>query len=313
MARKLRMEFGGACYHIINRGNYRAYIFESEGAKKAFESCLFEACQKSGWILHAYVLMGNHYHIALETPQANLSIGMQWLQSTFANRFNALRGERGHLFQGRYKALLVEPGKSLGQVCHYIHLNPVRAGLCDVETLRDYRYSSYWYLKHKEKRPDFMRMEVALMEAGQLSDTASGWRSYAEYLSWLKEDEPGNKEKLFARMNEGWALGSQEFKETLIKQYMAETPEVSQREMEGEARELYWVQLIDRLLKQSGYGREKLKEGAKSAEWKLRLASWMKNHTQVGNKWLSEHLNMGSPATMSHNLTSYRRKHGKNE
>ncbi|MCW5550350.1 MAG: transposase [Opitutaceae bacterium] len=103
MARKLRLEFPGACYHIINRGNYRADIFRTEGAQAAFEGCVFEACVKSGWLLHAFVIMSNHYHLALETPAGNLVAGMQWLQATFANRFNKLRGERGHLFQGRYR------------------------------------------------------------------------------------------------------------------------------------------------------------------------------------------------------------------
>ena len=110
MARKLRLEYPGACYHVINRGNYRADIFKTEGAKVAFEACLFEACAKSGWLLHAYVLMSNHYHLAVETPTGNLVAGMQWLQATFANRFNKLRGTRGHLFQGRYKSLRGKKG-----------------------------------------------------------------------------------------------------------------------------------------------------------------------------------------------------------
>ena len=126
MARQLRLEYPGAIYHVINRGNYRAYVFTSAGAKQAFEECLFAACARSGWLLHAFVIMGNHYHLALETPQGNLVAGMQWLQSTFANRFNKLRGEREHLFQGRYKSLLVEEGEALGLLCHYLHLNPVR-------------------------------------------------------------------------------------------------------------------------------------------------------------------------------------------
>src|SRR5690606_4317030 len=129
-----------ACYHVINRGNYRADIFGTEGARAAFESCLFEACGKSGWVLHAYVIMRNHYHLALETPAGNLVAGMQWLQATYANRFNKLRNERGHLFQGRYKALLVEPDGALGQVCDYVHLNPVRAGVVPVERLDEFRY-----------------------------------------------------------------------------------------------------------------------------------------------------------------------------
>lgn len=129
MARKLRLEFSGAIYHVINRGNYRDFVFHSLGTRQAFERCLFQACVCSDWQLHAFVIMGNHYHLALETPQGNLVNGMQWLQATFANRFNRLRGEHGHLFQGRYKALLAEPGERLGCLCHYIHLNPARAKL----------------------------------------------------------------------------------------------------------------------------------------------------------------------------------------
>ena len=86
---------------MLNRGNYRANVFATDGAKSAFEECLFDACTKSHWLLHAYVVMRNHYHLAIETPEGNLVAGMQWLQATFANRFNRFRGERGHLFQGR--------------------------------------------------------------------------------------------------------------------------------------------------------------------------------------------------------------------
>ena len=145
MARKLRLEFPGAHYHVINRGNYREWIFRDERTKVAFTKCLFEACERSGWVLHAYVVMGNHFHLALETPEGNLVRGMQWLEATFANRFNRYRAEHGHLFQGRYKSLVVEPGGALGQVCHYIHLNPVRAGLVTAQELGRYAYSIFWY------------------------------------------------------------------------------------------------------------------------------------------------------------------------
>jgi len=128
MARKLRLEFPGAIYHVINRGNYRSWIFAEESTKAAFERCLFQTCERSNWLLRAFVVMGNHFHLAVETPQGNLVAGMQWLQATFANRFNRYRDERGHLFQSHYKSLVVEAGDALGQVCHYFHLNPVRAG-----------------------------------------------------------------------------------------------------------------------------------------------------------------------------------------
>src|SRR5665647_3496602 len=153
MARKLRLEFPGAIYHVINRGNYRGFVFRTLGARRAFEACLFQACERSEWQLRAFVVMGNHYHLAVETPQGNLVAGMQWLQATFANRFNRLRGERGHLFQGRFKSLLVEAGERLGVLCHYIHLNPSRAGLISVARLGNYRHSSYWYLHQPKSRP----------------------------------------------------------------------------------------------------------------------------------------------------------------
>jgi putative transposase len=100
MPRKLRLEYPDACYHLINRGNYRRDVFASEGAKQAFERTLFEGCEKWSWQLHAFVLMSNHFHLAVTTPGGNLVVGMQWLQATYANRFNRLRIERGPSFRG---------------------------------------------------------------------------------------------------------------------------------------------------------------------------------------------------------------------
>jgi REP element-mobilizing transposase RayT len=99
MARKLRIEFPGAVYHVINRGNYRRDLFLSAGEAGAFVRTLEEAAESYGWRIYAYALMRNHYHVALQTPQPNLVEGMHWLQTTFATRFNRLHRERGHLFQ----------------------------------------------------------------------------------------------------------------------------------------------------------------------------------------------------------------------
>ena len=129
MARKLRIQFEGALYHVINRGNYRRDVFSSPGAAQAFVELLGEALPRFGWRLHAFVIMRNHYHLALETPVPNLVDGMHWLQSSYATRFNRFRQERGHLFQGRYQAILVEDLTAMGRVVDYIHLNPVRAAL----------------------------------------------------------------------------------------------------------------------------------------------------------------------------------------
>src|SRR5438034_1286861 len=103
MARQIRLEFPGACYHVINRGNYRRDLFASKGAAAAFEEVLFEAAARCGWRLHAYVVMRNHFHLAVELTEPNLSVGMKWLQGTWAVRFNRYRQETGRPFQGRYK------------------------------------------------------------------------------------------------------------------------------------------------------------------------------------------------------------------
>jgi len=143
MPRKPRIEYEGAIYHVMNRGNYRDDIFLVEGSGSVFEKTLFEACGRFGWVLHAYVAMSNHYHLALQTPDANLAKGMQWFQSTFGNRFNRLINQRGHIFQGRYKALLIESNHYLLQVVNYIHLNPIRAGLVHIIQLQNYPLSNF--------------------------------------------------------------------------------------------------------------------------------------------------------------------------
>ena len=127
--------------------------------------------------MHGYVVMRNHYHLALETPEPNLVEGMQWLQSTYANRFNRFRGERGHVFQGRYQAIAVEDGAHLGAVAHYIHLNPVRARIVAVRQANDYRWSSLYFLAKRGARPGWLRLEDALLAAGSLADGESGMKN----------------------------------------------------------------------------------------------------------------------------------------
>jgi putative transposase len=307
MARKLRLEFPGAIYHVINRGNYRTHIFKSEGARQAFEECVFAACTRSGWLLHAFVVMGNHYHLAVETPQGNLVAGMQWLQSTFANRFNKLRGERGHLFQGRYKALLVEEGPALGLLCHYIHLNPSRAGLVPVERLVEYRYSSLWYLGHPKHRPEFLTTETALIEAGGLADTPAGWQSYCDYLAWQLAEGPVGQSKAYVSLSKGWALGGMDFKQTLLRDHAVATL-TRAWESEGvqEVRESQWRLVLDGLRAQIPAAQTE--DQRKSAPWKVQLALQMKAATDANNTWLAVQLGMGSGVYLSKHIGLLRNK-----
>ena len=308
MARKLRLEFPGACYHVINRGNYREGIFKTEGAKAAFEACLFEACTKSSWVLHGFVLMSNHYHLALVTPLGNLVAGMHWLQATFANRFNKLRGEHGHLFQGRYKSLLVEEGGPLGMVCDYIHLNPVRAGVVSVGELRNYRSSSLWFLTRPKRRPDCLQLETALTEAGGLSDSAEGWKSYMDYLEWQAAEGPMGRSNAYTSLSKGWALGSADFKATLIRDHTF-AEETRAWEIGGvkEIRQHTWEKLFRRAMFALKRNESELTDGPKAAPWKVALATFLKERTQVSNPWLASRLGFRRPAYVSRLVSEMRR------
>lgn len=308
MARKLRLEFPGACYHVINRGNYRADIFKTEGARAAFEACLFEACEQSNWVLHAFVLMSNHYHLALETPEGNLVKGMHWLQATFATRFNRLRGERGHLFQGRYKALLVEEGEPLGQVGHYIHLNPVRAGIASMTDLKDYRYSSYWYLGRPRSRPKWLDFRTVLAEAGTLSDTAMGRQKYGEYLAWQSTDGPVGRNKAYVSLSRGWALGTKAFKTGLVKDHaLAATTRAWESTGAREIREQRWEECLGKCLKKAGQSLEAAQSDRKSAAWKVAIAAELKRTTPATNGWIADVLRMGSGRAVSQYVGTARR------
>jgi hypothetical protein len=252
--------------------------------------------------------MSNHFHLALETPRGNLVAGMQWLESTFANRFNKLRNVHGHLFQGRYKGLLVEPGGAVGQLCDYIHLNPVRAGLVDVGQLGRYRYSSYWYLQRPAARTTFLVSSTALMEAGGLSDSSAGRSCYHDYLTWQSANGPAGKNSAYVNLSQGWALGSDEFKAKLIDDYGISADSRAWAESGAEEiRQRRWRQALGRALEKLDLRIEAVSSGKKSAPWKLAIAAWLKANSDARTGWIAEALSLGAPAALSRNLTHFRR------
>ena len=128
MARKLRVQYPGAMYHVMNRGDRREAIFTDAEDRKRFLQTLGEACERTCWQVHAYCLLTNHFHLVIETPQPNLVVGMKWLLGTYTSRFNRRHKEFRHLFSGPYKALPVD-GSGTGYLktaCDYVHLNPAR-------------------------------------------------------------------------------------------------------------------------------------------------------------------------------------------
>ena len=307
MARSLRIEYPGAVYHVINRGNYRDYIFNTDESKQVFEELLFDCCQAYNWRLYGYCIMGNHYHLALETVDCNLSVGMQRLQSTYANKVNKFRRQQGHLFQGRYKSIVVDSDGYLGPLLHYIHLNPLRSKMIEPSTMAKYRYSSLWYMgTSRGKRPEFLDLSRSLYYAGNLPDTPKGRKNYLAYLGWLSEDRKAQKDMEFKKMCRGWALGDKRFKEELVQENQDRFDRKHLLTNDcTEAREIYWEQVLKQMLKQLDKSSKDILTDKKGADWKVMIAHVMKRNMGVSNTWLSDNLNMGAIAGVSRNITKF--------
>jgi REP element-mobilizing transposase RayT len=179
MGRRPRVEYAGALYHVMCRGNRRESIFEDERDCELFLELLAEACARTGWSVCAYVLMPNHYHMIIQTPEANLVTGMKWFQGTYTKRHNFRHKQWGHVFQGRYKSVVIDSSDStyFRTACNYVHLNPVRStlvGTVDTPPLREYPWSSSRYLSLPlSKTPEWLSLERIVEESTFQLDRSS--------------------------------------------------------------------------------------------------------------------------------------------
>src|SRR5205809_1120723 len=203
MPRQLRIEYPGAIYHLIDRGDRREDIFVNDVDRQDFLKTLAEACQKTGWQVHAYCLMRNHCHLVLETPNGNLVAGMAWFQSTYTIRLNHRHKLFGHVFSGHYKGQLVEGSGNgyLRTACDYVHLNPIRAGLLQVEErLLAYPWSSFaYYLAAPEHRPRWVRVDRLLGEHGIAQDTVAGRQEFEARMEARRAEDDQEALRIFRR------------------------------------------------------------------------------------------------------------------
>src|SRR5258706_521043 len=203
----------------MNRGDRRQSIFADDRDRKRFLQTLEEACQKTGWQVHAYCLMSNHFHLVVETPRPNLVAGMKWLLGTYTSRFNRRHKDFGHLFSGRYKALIVDGSGSgyLKSVCDYVHLNPVRAKLLSRrQRLSTFRWGSYpEYLKPASGRRPWLRVDRLFGEHYIPKDSAAGRKEFEKRMELRRAAEDGEEFKGIVR---GWCLGSEDFRKELLAQ-----------------------------------------------------------------------------------------------
>ncbi len=297
MARKPRIEFAGAVYHVFNHGHRRTDLFATAEAAQAFVECLGEAAARMHWRVQAYCLTRNQYHLALVTPRGNLANGVHWLQSAFGNRFHRFRAGNGRAFRTRYRAILFEPGAPLAGLVDGIHLRPVRAGLVSAALLPQFRWSSYrsFLRGGAAGRPPWLGAEWLPAIAG-LADNPAGWRDYAARLGGILaagEDD-------FPRLCRGWAHGSEAYLRERREDFGRRRAAGDWGGAELAARNRReWEERLEAGISAL---RRRLSEAPaepKSAPWKVALAAWLKRHTSATNRWLTERLHMGPPDAVS--------------
>jgi REP element-mobilizing transposase RayT len=286
-------------------------IFKDNVDRQIFLKTLGETCQSAGWAVHSFVLMGNHYHLLIETMRSTLVKGMQFLNSTYTRRFNVRHKTSGHLFQGRYKALLVDsdnPGYFL-TVSDYIHLNPVRAGIiCEIkDLLKDPWSSAGWLTGMRKGRPQWVRWERVY---GELEIKKWASRERREYRGYLKrrlqetlQDGYRQDQERWKNLRRGWCLGSEDFvvKMKGMLEEMAERPRQNDS-WSGEAVEALEATLAEAALvkgcRRLGCNDPKRVVGMD----RYLLAYWVRRQTKVGVKWLAQQMGMKSAGTLSHGI-----------
>jgi len=214
MARPIRIEYPGALYHVTARGNEGKEIFKCTQDRQTFLSCLESTIQRYQAVIHVYCLMNNHYHLLLETPAGNLSQILRYINGTYTRYFNTKRKRWGHLFQGRYKAILVDADAYAAELSRYIHLNPVRAGL--TSRPEEYPWSSYHYYTGQRKKPNWLTVDLIL---GYFSGKPSSSRKdYHDFVFSLVDREYGSplRDTMASTI-----LGSKDFVHTIKERYVA--------------------------------------------------------------------------------------------
>jgi REP element-mobilizing transposase RayT len=307
MARPLRLEHADALWHITSRGNERRPIFRDDEDRRVFLNVLSGVIRRFRWRLHAYVLMGNHYHLLIETPGGLLVAGMKWLQGTYTQRFNSRHKVYGHLFQGRYKAMNVDEGQAgyFQIVSTYIHLNPVRAGLVRAgeQRLRSYGWSSYpSYVVAEAKRPAWLRVDRVLGSVGIGVDDSRGRQGYEAWmegrvLECVRSRSRKEMETEWRSVRRGWYLGDRSFKSKLLDRIGGMLEGRKADSVNGEAVGAWSREEAERwigsTLAELGLDEAGLRRIPKGAKEKMAMAWWLRRHTTLSRQWIAQRLQMG--------------------
>ncbi|PAW78004.1 MAG: hypothetical protein B9S32_08895 [Verrucomicrobia bacterium Tous-C9LFEB] len=295
MARSIRIEFPGAIYHVMSRGDRREAIFLDEADRELFLSGLKQVQEKTGWLIHAYCLMGNHFHLVVETPEANLVAGMKWLLGVYTNRFNHKHRLVGHVFAGRYKALVVSPESDyFQQVCDYVHLNPDRAKLLKRgQMLSCYKWSS-WSAYLSRKRPTWLAVQRLFLTTG-MPDTLAGRKHMGERLEALR----GKTLEAEKQLTRGWQVGDDLHRQQLLQQIEGKTRKAHpslhrQHDVQAQAEAI-----VSEEIKKRRWTSEELVSRRKSDKDKIKVAQRLRRETTVTVSWIAQRLQMGTANSLS--------------
>ena len=306
---------------MMARGNRREAIFRDADDHRFFLHTLAQVCERTGWRVHAWVLMRNHYHLFIQTPESNLVAGMKWLQNTYTRRFNIRHRAWGRVFGDRYKAVYVDGDAPLyyQTLMDYIHLNPVRAGIVGKAKgtdLLDFPWSSLagGYALPTTKRAPWMAADHGFKSFG-LTDTAAGRRAFVERLEQRAATETRKhcgvpalepqRDGRTSHMRRGWYWGAQAFQEKMTH--------LVQRLLSGKKARGYRSSLehkvthgepeAERLLREGltacGLTKQELKKRKSTDAVKVALAALLRQRTTVTNEWITEQLGMKSAANVS--------------
>jgi putative transposase len=311
MPRQLRVEYPGAIYHVLSRGDRQEDIFLNDVDRQDFLKTLAEACQKTGWQLHAYCLMRNHFHLVVETPNANLVAGMRWLLSSYTIRLNHRHQLHGHVFSGRYKAIVVDGSGTgyLKTVCDYAHLNPVRAGLLSPEDrLLGYPWSSLvWYLAAPEHRPDWLRVDRLLGEHGIGQDSPAGRQRFEKQMEARRAE--ALDAAVWKALRRGWYLGGAEFHRQLLSRMEGHLGENHAGELRQESEEQKAERIVAEELKRLGWRERDLLTRRKNDPDKLALGGRIRRETTMSIKRIAARLHLGTSKGANTNLHRWLKSH----
>lgn len=305
MPRPLRVEYAGAIYHILNRGDHREAVFRNDDDREMFLRALEQACGKTGWQVHAWCLLSNHFHLVIETPRANLSAGMKWLLGTYTQRYNRRHKLSGHLFQGRYKAQVIDAEKRgyLRIACDYVHLNPVRARLLAPEKpMSQWRWSSYReYLLPGRQRAGWLRADRLLGEHGIAHDNVSGRRRFEKVMEERRRDELGEQEEV-RPLRHGWRLGAEDFLERLLEKLQISAASPHRLRASQETEHTLANRIVREEVEATGGKVRELPALRKGDPLKVQLARRLRTETSLTLGEIADLLHMGAGSHVSHLL-----------